>query len=173
LQVGEREVESAKVSCSWPAPGLRHGHSPLLSAGPKAGFECEDTDMTAQALDPAAENEVLTDLERLQGAWESVAGRREAEFIFSGYLFAVRFKDGDTYLGTFRLDPQQQPRTMDMRIDEGPAHHRGKMARCIYEVADDTLRWCTGEPGAEERPKDFPMENTPKYLSLRLRREPG
>ncbi len=129
--------------------------------------------MTAQAIDVAAENEVLTDLERLQGAWEFVAGRREAEFIFSGYLFAVRFKDGDTYLGTFRLDPQQQPKTMDMRIDEGPDRHRGKIARCIYELAGDTLRWCTGDPGTEERPGTFPEENAPKYLSLRLRREPG
>jgi uncharacterized protein (TIGR03067 family) len=127
--------------------------------------------MTAQALDTTAENEVLTDLERLQGAWASVAGRRDAEFIVSGYLFAVRFKDGDTYLGTFRLDSQQQPRAMDMRIDEGPAHHRGKMTRCIYELEGETLRWCAGEPGDEERPNAFPSENTRKYLCLRFRRE--
>jgi uncharacterized protein (TIGR03067 family) len=130
--------------------------------------------MTAQALiDVVVEQEVPTDLERLQGAWVSVSGRREAEFIVSGYLFAVRFKDGDTYLGTFRLGPEERPRTMDMRIDEGPAHHRGKIARCIYEVEGDTLRWCPGEPGAEERLKDFPAENAPKYLSMRFRREPG
>jgi uncharacterized protein (TIGR03067 family) len=130
--------------------------------------------MTAQAaIDPAVENEVLTDLERLQGAWLSTGGRRQAEFIVSGYLFAVRFQDGDTYLGTFRLGPEQQPRAMDMLIDEGPARHRGKIARCIYELEDDTLRWCTGEPGAEERPAAFPPENAPKYLSLRFRRLPG
>ncbi len=127
--------------------------------------------MTAQAIDTAAENEVLTDLERLQGAWLSTGGRRQAEFIVSGYLFAVRFTDGDIYLGTFRLDPQQQPRTMDMRIDEGPAQHRGKIARCIYELENDTLRWCTGEPGEEERPKAFPPENAQKYLCLRFRRD--
>jgi uncharacterized protein (TIGR03067 family) len=130
--------------------------------------------MTARAaIDPAVENEVLTDLERLQGAWLSTDGRRQAEFIVSGYLFAVRFVDGDTYLGTFRLGPDQQPRAMDMLIDEGPAQHRGKIARCIYALEDDTLHWCAGEPGAEERPEAFPPENSRKYLSLRFHREPG
>ncbi len=130
--------------------------------------------MTAQALiDAVVEQEFPTDLEQLQGAWVSVSGRRPAEFIISGYLFAVRFRDGDTYLGTFRLGPEERPRTMDMRIDEGPAHHRGKIARCIYELDGDTLRWCPAEPGVEERLKDFPSENAPRYLCMRFRREPG
>jgi uncharacterized protein (TIGR03067 family) len=84
----------------------------------------------------------------------------------------MRFQGGDTYLGTFRLGPDQQPKAMDVRIDEGPARHRGKIARCIYELDGDDLRWCPAEPGVEERPPAFPPENSPKHLCVRFRRQP-
>jgi uncharacterized protein (TIGR03067 family) len=129
--------------------------------------------MAAQVvIDVAVELETRTDLELLQGTWVSVTGRRVAEFVISDYLFAVRFQDGDVYLGTFRLDPDARPRTMDMRIDEGPARHRGKIARCIYELDSLTLRWCPAEPGREERLAAFPAESDPRYLHLVFRREP-
>jgi uncharacterized protein (TIGR03067 family) len=115
--------------------------------------------------------EAPTDLQRLQGTWLSVSGRRQAEFVISDYLFAVRFQNGDTYLGTFRLGPECRPKTMDMRIDEGPARYRGRIARCIYELDGDTLRWCPAEPGTEERLATFPAAADPRYLCLVLRRE--
>jgi uncharacterized protein (TIGR03067 family) len=128
--------------------------------------------MTTRAvIDVFVELEARSDLERLQGTWLAVAGKKQAEFVFSDYLFAVRFADGETYLGTFRLNPEARPKTMDMRIDEGPARHRGKIARCAYELDGDTLRWCTGEVGAEERLTTFPAVEDPRYLSLVLRRE--
>src|SRR5215211_1001200 len=37
--------------------------------------------------------EARTDLERLQGAWVSVLGGRDAEFLVCGERFAVRFRD--------------------------------------------------------------------------------
>jgi uncharacterized protein (TIGR03067 family) len=126
---------------------------------------------TPAVLDPFIELEIRSDLERLQGTWLSVNGRRRAEFVLCDYLFAVRFADGETYLGTFRLGPESRPKTMDMRIDEGPARHRSKIARCVYELDGDTLRWCTGEPGVEERLTTFPAADDPRYLSLVLRRE--
>jgi uncharacterized protein (TIGR03067 family) len=127
--------------------------------------------MTADVLaDTAVGNEVETDLERLQGTWVSVCGRREAEFIIGGYLFAVRFKSGEVYLGSFRLDTERQPKTMDMHIDEGPDRHRGKIARCIYELDGEKFRWCPAEPGKEERLTAFPPENDPRYLCLTYRR---
>jgi uncharacterized protein (TIGR03067 family) len=165
LQEGERGVESRWGRPRGPA---------FLFRRPGRRCSLQEIRMTAQVLiDTTADSEVPTDLERLQGAWVSVSGRREAEFIISGYLFAVRFKDGDTYLGMFRLGLEDRPRTMDMRIDEGPAHHRGKIARCIYELDGDGFRWCTGEPGQEKRLEDFPPEDSPKYLCLHFRREPG
>jgi uncharacterized protein (TIGR03067 family) len=115
--------------------------------------------------------EAPTDLERLQGTWMAVSGRQHVEFVVSDYLFAMRFRDGETCLGTFRLGPQCRPKTMDMRIDEGPARYRGKIARCIYELDGDTLRWCPAEPGNEQRPSTFPSATDMRFLCLEFRRQ--
>jgi uncharacterized protein (TIGR03067 family) len=119
-----------------------------------------------------AESEVWIDLEQLQGTWTSVAGRRGAEFLVAGMLFTVRFTDGEVYMGAFNLNPRARPKTMDMRIDEGPGKHRGKIAHCIFELVGDTLHWCPAEPGTEERLASFPSVLDPHYLSMVFRREP-
>jgi uncharacterized protein (TIGR03067 family) len=118
----------------------------------------------------AAEADLHADLQRLQGTWVVVAGRREAELIVAGRLFTFRFKDGDVYMGAFWLDPCHNPRAMDMRIDEGPAQHRGKVALCVYELDGPHLRWCPTEPGTTQRLTEFPSEHDPKYLALVFRR---
>jgi uncharacterized protein (TIGR03067 family) len=119
----------------------------------------------------APETEARAERDLLQGTWVSVSGRREAEFLFAGYLFTAHFADGDVYMGAFQLNPRARPKTMDMRIDEGPHHHRGKITRCIYEVDGDTLRWSGAQPGDEERLSAFPSVYDTKYLSLVFRRE--
>jgi len=118
-----------------------------------------------QAVRPAAE------LDALQGRWVFVSGRRETELLVSGAHFTLRFADGDIYMGAFELDERARPRGMVMRIDEGPPRHRGLSALCIYEVAGDTLRWCTPGPGLKEWPTAFAAAEDPHYLSLVLRRE--
>jgi hypothetical protein len=60
---------------------------------------------------------------------------------------------------------------MDVRIEEGPAQHRGQTALCIYELKGDVLRWCTAGPGREERPTAFPAEEDHHYLCMVFRRE--
>ena len=117
-----------------------------------------------------AETALHTDLERLQGTWIVVAGRREAELLVAGRLFTFRFKDGDVYMGAFWLDPTRSPRVMDMRIDEGPGKHRGKVALCVYDWDGEHLRWCPTEPGTTQRLTDFPSEDDLKYLPLVFRR---
>jgi uncharacterized protein (TIGR03067 family) len=112
-----------------------------------------------------------SDLEGLQGAWLSVSGRRPAELLIAGRHFTMRFQDGAIYMGAFDLEPAARPKTMDMRIDEGPPRHLGKTALCIYELASGALRWCAAEPGKGERLGAFPPEDDPHYLALWFRRE--
>jgi uncharacterized protein (TIGR03067 family) len=119
----------------------------------------------------APEAEIHAERELLQGTWQSISGRREAEFIIAGYLFAVHFTDGEVYMGAFQLNPRARPKTIDMRIDEGPVHHRGKIAHCIYEVDGDTLRWCAAEPGTEELLSHFPSIYDTRHLSLIFQRQ--
>ena len=119
----------------------------------------------------AAETEAQAERASLQGTWRSVSGRREAEVLFAGYLFTVHFADGEVYMGAYQLDSHAHPKKMDMRIDEGPDKHRGKIAHCLYEVDGDTLRWCAVEPGSEERPTAFPSVYDTHHLSMVLQRE--
>ena len=97
--------------------------------------------MATHVLPHIAETEsaLHTDLQLLQGTWVSAAGRREAELLVAGRLFTFRYKGGDVYMGAFWLDPSRAPRVMDMRIDEGPGKHRGKVALCVYELDGDRL----------------------------------
>ena len=101
-----------------------------------------------------AESALHTDLERLQGTWVSEAGRREAELMVAGRLFTFRYKGGEVYMGAFWLDPTQAPRAMDMRIDEGPGKHRGKVASCVYEIDGERLAGARHRAGDDCRPAD-------------------
>jgi uncharacterized protein (TIGR03067 family) len=114
--------------------------------------------------------DVPNDLEALQGVWYSFGGRREAEMLVSGTHFAVRFSDGDIYIGDFELDLICTPRTMAMRVHEGPARHKGKTALCIYELAAGALHWCAASPGRTERLTAFPAQDAAEYLFLVFRR---
>jgi len=117
------------------------------------------------------QNPVLIDQEMLQGTWVSVSGRRQAELLFAGHHFTMRFLDGDLYMGTFTLNPERTPKVMEMRIEEGPPNHQGKVARCLYDLAPDSLRWCAPEPDSNERLERFPSSQDRHYLSLLFRRE--
>ena len=117
-----------------------------------------------------AETALHTDLQRLQGTWVSEAGRREAELLVAGRLFTFRYKGGEVYMGAFWLDPSQAPHVMDMRIDEGPGKHRGKVALCVYELDGDRLCWCPTEPGTTQRLAELPTPDDPRYFSLVFRR---
>jgi uncharacterized protein (TIGR03067 family) len=113
------------------------------------------------------------DLDRLQGAWVSVAGRHEINLLIAGSHFAVKFKNGPVYMGTLRLDPNQAPRAMDMVITEGPERHQWKTSLCIYEMEGDLLRWCPGEPGRKDRLTDFPSQSQADYYCTVFRRDRG
>jgi len=109
-------------------------------------------------------------LERLQGAWLAVAGRRQAEFLIAGNRLAAHFADGEVYLGSFTLDHDGRHHVMDVLVEEGPGRHKGLVARGIYEVDGDVLRYCTALPGQEQRPRAF-AEIDPLHLCLVFRRE--
>jgi uncharacterized protein (TIGR03067 family) len=110
--------------------------------------------------------EARSDLERLQGSWLFVAGRRQAEFHITGGRYTVSFQDGLTYKGTFDLVPGVLPRAIDMYIEEGPDRHQGKTALCVYELIGSRLRWCATEPGTPDRLTAFPSVEDPNYLCL-------
>jgi uncharacterized protein (TIGR03067 family) len=111
------------------------------------------------------------ELESLQGAWSYLSGRHHVELLIAGKNFAVKFKNGPVYMGTFNIDPEHSPKTMDMLVQEGPERHRWKTALCIYDVDGDTMRWCASEPGRKDRLEEFPPEDHLAYYCTQFRRE--
>src|SRR5262249_19152924 len=107
-----------------------------------------------------------TDLDQLQGAWVSVAGRREVRLVIAGQRFTFEFIEGSIYMGTFFLDDEMEPRQIDMLIEEGPGKDKGKIALCIYRLEGDVLRFCPTKPGTDRRLQGFPSVDDERYLSL-------
>jgi uncharacterized protein (TIGR03067 family) len=129
--------------------------------------------MATLLVEPEVSGELAIAKERarLQGTWEFVEGIREMELLIAGDHFTARFKHGDIYLGTYRLDPSSRPRAMDMLITEGPDKHRGTTALCIYDFDGDRLIWSPAEPGTGTRPNVFPSLGDVKHLCVVFQRE--
>jgi uncharacterized protein (TIGR03067 family) len=117
-------------------------------------------------IDPAYEVE-----NRLQGTWIQVSGRWNCRISFAGHHFAIRFQNGEVYLGVYTVDPMCKPAAMDMTVEEGPEQYLGLTALCAYELDGDILRWCANEPGCEQRHPRFPADGESKFPTLVFRRD--
>lgn len=122
--------------------------------------------MSVATLD-LPELSVGTDLGLLQGAWVSVAGRRQVRLLIAGNRFSFEFHEGDIYMGTLFLDDEMEPKQIDMLIEEGP--DKGKIALCIYRIEGDVMRFCPTKPGTDRRLQHFPSVEDERYLSLVFR----
>jgi uncharacterized protein (TIGR03067 family) len=69
------------------------------------------------------------------------------------------------------VDPQKTPHTIDMTMTEGPKKFKDKIAKGIYEINEDTLRWCSSAPGREPRPTEFASPEGSMILFVTLKRD--
>src|SRR5262245_57662596 len=127
--------------------------------------------MDTLALAAESDLAVRAEREALQGCWSYISGIREAQLLIVGDHFALKFDNGENYIGRFQLDPTHKPKAMDMVVLEGPERHKGKTASCIYELDGLHLTWCPGAPGKGERPLGFPPADDAEHLCVVFRRE--
>jgi uncharacterized protein (TIGR03067 family) len=119
--------------------------------------------------------------DKLAGTWNSdstaSSGKADAGFeytvVFSGSEFRIRLKKGSAEMmvkGKFRVDPSQNPTSIDLRIEE-PDDMSGQTAQGIYKLERDELLLCLDEPGSGNRPKEFAKEEGGNVLFAKLKRE--
>lgn len=119
----------------------------------------------------------------LKGKWQPTASESggnkddQADFkqfrlVFEGDRFTVT-KGGEPHMkGTFKLDPSQTPKRIDMTIEDGAdGDSKGKSLAGIYELKDDELKWCFVPPDGGERPTGFASQPGTSQILATLKRE--
>jgi uncharacterized protein (TIGR03067 family) len=129
----------------------------------------------------AKKDDAKKDAEKLQGTWKVVSGEQDGKaqdnardfvMVFDKDSFTVKRGDEVAVKGTFKLDPSKKPKTIDMTITEDrKAQDKGKVARGIYELDKDTLKWCTAEPGGDDRPKEFVTKEGTRHMLITFQKE--
>jgi uncharacterized protein (TIGR03067 family) len=107
---------------------------------------------------------VPKEVQQLEGTWavtsltlngQDVA--KVADFnlkmILKGNQFTVKAGDKVLGQGTFEIDPNQKPKTMEQTATTG--ENKGKTSLGIYEVTGDTLKTCFNAAGKTSRPTTF------------------
>lgn len=92
----------------------------------------------------------------LEGTWKFVKKESAVQQLkFTGDAFEATI-EGKVYKGTFKLNDDENPLQIDMKITTSPEDkHKGKTALGIYEFQGANLRWCTSTPGRKRRPSQF------------------
>ena len=116
---------------------------------------CDDTGKTS----PSRAGD---DKSELEGTWELVYFERDGKeimlqndtkFIAAGDTFIVKRADEVLAAGTFKLDPDKQPKTSETTYTEG--RDKGKTFKAIYQVDGDTVKFCRASSSDDERPTEF------------------
>src|SRR5439155_15110120 len=112
----------------------------------------------------SGEEAVKEELRKLQGTWIGVGGAfrgkesSEEESKLAGHRLVISKDKFYWYTalqkepisqGSFKIDPTKLPKIMDLSWDGDEKRPIGK---CIYELNDDVMKLCLGEPN---RPTEF------------------
>jgi len=110
-------------------------------------------------------NELIKkDKEKLQGRWQVTAAEAkgekvpaeevaELEVIFAGDTIQVKEAGKVQEKFSFKIDPSQKPKTIDMTFTDGPK--KGRTDRGIYGFEGEQLKICIQENKDAARPKEF------------------
>ena len=104
-------------------------------------------------------------MKKFQGTWKQIGYERDGvkepldeqgwgpRVTFEGDTFVVTLADGSSPIkGTYKLDPTQEPKGMDLTDTFG--EDEGKTFLAIYSIKGDRMTFCAANAG-QERPTDF------------------
>lgn len=135
------------------------------------------TILTLLSLNLAAEKpKPKSDKEQLQGSWQGtkleVNGQTapaniisQGKYVFKENKLTIFNGDKNDQESDFTLDPDKDPKTIDLVATSGPA--KGKKMLGIYKIKDDVLTLCIGE----DRPKEFSGAGKAGLLEFKRQKE--
>ena len=132
----------------------------------------------AFAFPVSAIAEEKSDQKKIQGKWKMESGQQGGKplpeaMVKSGTLvvdgnkmkMAVSVEGQEkTHELTFKLDPSQKPRAIDVEIN-------GKPGLGIYSLEGDTLKICAAQAGSKDRPTDLTAKAGSDRLLIVLKKE--
>jgi uncharacterized protein (TIGR03067 family) len=135
--------------------------------------------LLSAALTASADDLNPRDLDQLQGTWTVVTMEIKGKpippeknqgrvTVIDGKTFTDRSTTKVFGKGTFTLDATRSPKTIDATFTEG--FPKGRTTLAIYELEGDTLKACTTEPGAKERPSAFTTKEGPGHMLVTYKR---
>ena len=135
------------------------------------------------AADPPADKKAIDDAQAIQGTWQALSRRvgdrppsedaDQHRLVFEKDGFRLMRGDEAVAKGTFTVDASKAPRAIDIKLTEGEDGVAGKSALGIYEIKGDELKWCSAQPGSEDRPKGFDTAGTEHMLVTARRAAPA
>jgi uncharacterized protein (TIGR03067 family) len=145
---------------------LHKGRPATLTAEQLAGWQALEQMIAAQAFEPRHAERHRKERDNLQGTWSIVAAERQGQPVpaeefaqcFAGLRWIIGperlvLAQGDERVeATYRLDPFQEPRAIDLTPTQGP--QRGRRVLGIYDLGPTRLRVCMNH-GKGKRPSEF------------------
>jgi uncharacterized protein (TIGR03067 family) len=122
------------------------------------------------------------DIEKMQGTWVILSvemngqkmGRKElqdapGELTLNGNHYLLKFGE-IVNAGTFKLDSEKLPRTVNVIPGDGP--NRGRLFPGIYTIEGDFMKTCFNVGGGD-RPTEFTTKDQPGWVVVEQKRRPG
>jgi uncharacterized protein (TIGR03067 family) len=111
----------------------------------------------------ADDEKIEGDLKKVQGEWSGRIMQSEALYTFKGKKLTVKGA-ARTYEMTVTLNAEAKPeKSIDLKIDEGPADAKGQTSPGIYKFdGDDKLVICFAPTGA--RPQKFEQKGDEQFV---------
>jgi uncharacterized protein (TIGR03067 family) len=122
---------------------------------------------------------------KLKGTYKMVSGEEQGMKLPDDYVTntkveftndkmiikVVKDKDEKNVEATYKIDPGQKIKTIDLKPTDGP--EKGKTIKGIYVIDGDTLKICAASKSDNDRPKVFATEKGSGSVLMVLKKEKG
>ncbi len=130
--------------------------------------------------DKPKDEKAKKDQDAIQGAWKVASteqggvkseteGGADVVITMKGDGYTVKMNGQEIEEGTFKLDHEKKPKTIDFKITKG--NDKGKNQQGIYSLEGDMLRICVTQPEKDDRPKELSAKDGTEHILFVMKRD--